>query len=68
LQLHLFPSMWEYGHHFHTDYSNEGHITQDCGVEVGFNQSSCARHHDENLIKGKLGYIGTIQEIMQLDF
>lgn len=30
--------------------------------------SSCSSHRDENLIEGKLGYIGKIQEIMQVDF
>jgi hypothetical protein len=60
--------MWAYGHHFHTEYVDDGHITQDCGVEVEFDQSSHASHHDQNLIEGKLGYIGKIQEIMQVDF
>ena len=43
-------------------------MTQDCGVEVKFDQSSCSSHHDENLIEGKLGYVEKIQEIMQVDF
>jgi hypothetical protein len=60
--------MWAYGNHFYTEYVDEGHITQYCGVEVESDQSSCASHCDENLIKGKLGYIGKIQEIMQVDF
>jgi hypothetical protein len=60
--------MWAYGHHFHTKYVDDGHITQDCGVEVQFDQSSHASHHDQNLIEGKLGYIGKIQEIMKVDF
>jgi hypothetical protein len=61
--------MWAYGHHFFTEYVDEGHITQDCGVEVvDFDQSSHASHCDENVIDGKLGYIGKIQEIMQVDF
>jgi hypothetical protein len=60
--------MWAYGHHFHTEYVDDGHITQDCGVEVEFDQSSHASHRDQNLIEGKLGYIGKIQEIMQVDF
>jgi hypothetical protein len=60
--------MWAYGHHFRTEYVDEGHITRDCGVEVEFNQSSRASHRDENLIEGELGYIGKIQEIMQVDF
>jgi hypothetical protein len=64
--VHLFLSVWENGHHFLTEYANEGHITQDCGVEVDFDQSSHAIHRDENLIEGKLGYIGKIQEIMQV--
>ena len=60
--------MWAYGHHFQTEYANDEHITQDCGVEAEFNQSSHASHCDQNLIEGKLGYIGMIQEIMQVDF
>jgi hypothetical protein len=43
--------MWAYGHHFCTKYADEGHITQDCGVEVEFDQSSRASHRDENLIE-----------------
>jgi hypothetical protein len=64
----LFPSMWEYGHHFHTEYADDGHITQDCRVEVESDQSSHASYRDQNLIEGKLGYIENIQEIMQVDF
>ena len=60
--------MWVYGHHFRTEYVDDGHITQDCGVEFTFNQSSRASHRDQSLIEGKLGYIGKIQEIMQVDF
>jgi hypothetical protein len=56
--------MWTYGNHFRTEDVDDGHITQDCGVEVKFNQSSCASHHDQNLLEGKLGYIAKIQEIM----
>jgi hypothetical protein len=60
--------MSAYGQHFFTEYVDEGNITQDCGVEVEFYHSGSASHHDENLIEGKLGYIGKIQEIMQMDF
>jgi hypothetical protein len=60
--------VWAYGHHFHTEYVDEGHIIQNCGVEIEFDQSSRASHRDENLIEGKLGYIGKIQEIMQVNF
>jgi hypothetical protein len=68
LRVHLFPSMWEYGHHFHTKHVDDGHITQDFGVEVEFNQSSRASHRDQNLIQRTLGYIGKIKKIMQVDF
>jgi hypothetical protein len=34
LPVHLIPSMWKNGHHFHTEDVNDGHIKQDCGVEV----------------------------------
>jgi hypothetical protein len=57
LQVHLFPSMWAYGHHFRTKDTNDGYITQDSGVEVEFDQSSRASYRDQNLIEGKLGYI-----------
>jgi hypothetical protein len=60
--------MWAYGHHFSTDYADDGHISQDCGVEVEFDQSSCASLCNENLIEGKLGYIEKIQKIMQVEF
>lgn len=59
--------MWGYGHHFHNDDVDVGNMTQYYGVEVDFNQSSRASHRDQNLIKGKLGYIRKIQEIMQVD-
>jgi hypothetical protein len=60
--------MWEYGHDFHIEYVDDGHMTQDPGMEVEFDQSSCVGHHDQNLIQGKLGYIGKIQEIIQVHF
>ena len=60
--------MWAYKHHFCTKDANDGYLTQDCGLEVEFDQSSCFSHHDENLIEGELGYAGKIQEIMQVDF
>ena len=60
--------MWAYIHHFCTEDANDGHMTQDCGVEVEFDQSSHSSHCDENLVEGKLGYVGKIQEIMQVDF
>ena len=37
-------------------------------MDIKFDQSSCSSHRDENLIEGKLGYVGKIQEIMQVDF
>ena len=60
--------MWAYGYHFFTEYADDGHITQDCGVEVEFEKYSHASHCDQNLIEGKLGYIGKIQEIMRVEF
>ena len=60
--------MWAHGHHFRTENVDDGYITQYCGVEVKFDQSSRASHHGQNLIEGKLGYIRKIQEIMQVDF
>ena len=67
LQVHLFPSMWAYGHHFRTEDVDDGHVTQDYGVEVEFDQSSRASQCAQNLIRGKLGYVGKIQEIIQVD-
>ena len=58
--------MSTYKHNFCTKDANDGHLTQDCGVEVKFDQSSHFSHHDENLIEGKLCYVGNIQEIMQV--
>ena len=60
--------MWAYGHNFLIENADDGHMTQDCGVEVKFDESSHSSHHDENLLEGKLGYIGKTQEIMQVDF
>ena len=60
--------MWTYGHHFHIENANAGNITQDCGVEVQFDQSSRSSHHDQNLVRETLGYVGKIQEIIEVDF
>ena len=43
-------------------------MTQDCGVEVKLDQSSRSSHCDQNLIRGTLGYVGKIQEIIEVDF
>ena len=59
--------MLEYEHHFHTKDVDDGHLTQDCAVEVEFDQSSHVSHRNQNPIEGKLGYIGKIPEIMQVD-
>ena len=66
--MHLFPSIWAYGHHFHTKNTDNGHMTQECGVEFEFDQSSRSSHHDQNLVRGTLGYVGKIQEIIEVDF
>ena len=60
--------MWACGHHFHAEDVDDGYMTQDNGVEVNFNQSSLASHHDQSLMQGTLGYVGKIQEIIQVDF
>ena len=60
--------MWAYGHHFHTENVDDGHMTQDCGVEVKFNQSSQSSHRDQNLVRRMLGYIRKIQEIIEVEF
>jgi hypothetical protein len=60
--------MWEYIHHFRTEYADDGHIIKYCRLEFDFDQYSRASHYDQNLIVGKLCYIGKIQEIMQVDF
>ena len=60
--------MWAYGNHFHIENFDDGHMTQDCGVEVKFDQSSRCSHHDQNLVRGILGYVGKIQEIIEVDF
>jgi len=64
----FFPYMWEYGNHFLIEDVDDRHITKYCGVEVKFNQYSCASHRDQNLIEWKLGCIGKIQKILQVDF
>jgi hypothetical protein len=60
--------MWTYGHHFLIEDVDDGHMTQDYGVEIEFDQSSHAIHCDQNLIRGMLGYGGKIQYIIQVDF
>ena len=42
--------MWAYGCHFHTENVDDGHMTEDHGVEVEFDQSSRASHRDQNLL------------------
>ena len=66
--MHFFPSIWAYGHHFRIENSDDGHMTEYCGVEVGFDQSNRSSHHEQNLVQGTLGYIGKIQEIIEVDF
>ena len=66
--MHSFPFMWAYGHHFCTKDVFNGRVTEDCGVTVDFNQSSCASHREQNLIGGMLGYVEKILEIIQVDF
>ena len=60
--------MWAYGHHCHIENVNDGNITQGCGVEVEFDQSFRSSHRDQQLVRGMLGYIGKIQEIIEVDF
>ena len=60
--------MWAYEHHFCTENVDDGHMTQDCEVEVKFDQSTWASHHDQNLGQGMLGYVEKIQEIIEVDF
>jgi hypothetical protein len=60
--------MWAYGHHFRIEDVDNGRMTQDYGVEVEFGQYSHASHCDQNLIRGTLGYVGKIQETIQVDF
>ena len=66
--MHSFPSMWAYGHNFCTEDADDGHVTQDYGVEVEFDQSSRVSHHDRNLIGGILGYVSKIKYIIEVDF
>ena len=60
--------MCAYGHHFRTNNADVVNITQDCGVEVKFDQSNRASNCDKNLVRGMLGYVGKIQEIIEVDF
>ena len=60
--------MWVYGHYFYMKDSDDGCMTQDCGVEVELDQYSRTSHRDQNLMQGTLGYIGKIQEIIHVDF
>ena len=57
-----------YGHHFNTENVDVGNITQDYGVEVKLDQSSQSNHRDQNLVRGMLGYVGKIEEIIEVDF
>ena len=60
--------MWAYGHHFHIENVDDGHMTEDCAVEVEFDLSIRSRHCYQNLLRGKLGYVRKIQEIIEVDF
>ena len=59
--------MWAYGHHFCTENADVGNITENCGVEVEFDQSSRSSHCDQNLVRGTLGYVRKIQVIIEVD-
>ena len=52
--------MWAYGNHFGIENVDDGHMTQNCEVEVEFDQSRRASHHDQNLVRGMLAYIEKI--------
>lgn len=56
VEVHLFPFMWPYGNHFCMQDVDDGCVLQDYGVEFEFDQSSCVRHHDQNLMQGTLSY------------
>ena len=60
--------MWAYGHHFSIENVDAGNIIQECGVEVEFYKSSRSSHCDQNLVRGMLGYVRKIQEIIEVDF
>ena len=64
----FFSSICAYGHHLCTKDTNDGCVTFDYCVEADFDQSSHAIHHVENIIEGKLGYVGKIQDIILVDF
>jgi hypothetical protein len=57
--------MWAYGHNFRTEDVDDGQMAQECGVEVEFDQYSCASHHDQNTMNGKFDYVEKIQEIIE---
>lgn len=59
--------MWAYGHHFPIQDVDDGCMTKDSRVEVEFDQSNHVSHCDQNLMQGTLGYIGKIQEKIQVD-
>ena len=65
--MHLFSSMWAYGHHFRTENANDGNMTQHCGVEGAFDKSSWAIDCDQNLVRGTLGYVKKIQWTIEVD-
>ena len=60
--------MWAYGHYFRTENVDARNITQDYGVEVELDQSSRSSHRDQQLVRGMLGYVGKVQDIVELDF
>ena len=60
--------MWAYGHHFHTEKSDAGNITQGFGVEVELDQSSRSSHRAQNLVRRTLGYIRKVKEIIEVGF
>jgi hypothetical protein len=64
MQVMSFPYTWAFGHHFHNEEGDSGHLTFDCRVEFEINQSSHPRLYEKNLIERKIGYIRKLQEIM----
>jgi hypothetical protein len=60
--------MWAYGRHLRIQKVDDLRTTQDSCVVTSFEQQSHASSKDINMIEDKLGYIGAIQAMYEVNF
>jgi hypothetical protein len=56
------------GIYFRVERVHNGKQARDYGVSISFDQTSCAISWAANLIQEQLGYVNTIQDVIELDY